>query len=91
MRIGSPASLLRPAKSSKNKHAHKLVLEGELAVVIERRWEARGYVLSIETFWPVTSEKYNEGPETRPGGLQGAQSQAARTAYLQIRLCGVQA
>src|SRR5215831_16635901 len=65
MRIASPASLLRPAKSSKNKHAHKLVLEGELAVVIERRWEARGYVLSIETFWPVTSEKYNEGPETR--------------------------
>jgi len=37
---------------------------------VNSRWSSsgvgrRGYVLSIETFWPVTSEKYNEGPETR--------------------------
>src|SRR5262249_18426423 len=64
MWIGSPASLLRPAKSSKTNMLTSLCWRVN-AVVIERRWEARGYVLSIETFWPVTSEKYNEGPETR--------------------------
>jgi len=31
------------AKNVKNRRAHRLVLEGELAEIIERRWEAREY------------------------------------------------
>jgi integrase len=35
--------VIAPGEIVKNKHAHKIVLEGELAELIERRWQAREY------------------------------------------------
>src|SRR5262245_35812530 len=35
--------VIAPGEIVKNKHPHKLVLEGELREIIERRWEARDY------------------------------------------------